>query len=861
MSEPTARSRQLPDLPVVEAIPAVEAALNDGGRAILVAPPGAGKTTVVPIALLDADWLGDRRIVMLEPRRLATRAAARRMASITGTNVGDLVGYQTRDERRIGPETRIEVVTEGILTRRLQRDPELPGVGAVIFDEVHERNLPTDIGLALALDVAGSIRPDLRLLAMSATPDTEGLSQVLDAPIITSEGRTFDIEMHWSPRPPAQRGGAGRKRRGGPSGGVHERIEPAVVTAVLRALGDHDGDVLVFLPGIGEIRRTESQLRGALGSGVDVYPLAGALSQSDQDAALEPSPPGRRRVVLSTDIAETSLTVDGVRIVVDSGLVREPRFDPRSGMTRLTTVSTSRASAEQRAGRAGRTEPGAAYRLWSKIEHGTRPKHRTPEILQADLAGFALELAAWGVGSRAVGDGSDEAGARSTGDLVFIDEPPVAALRQARDLLVDLHALDAQTGTLTPLGRDMLALPVHPRLARMVAIERSSLSCVIATLIDERDILRGRPDELPVDLALRVAVISGASGHDRTDRGTVHRTRDRAQELARRLGVAYERNDIDHDSAGAALLLAFPDRLAGRRRPGQFTMRSGSGAWIADTDPLAREPFVVAADLDGKKDRARIRLAAAVDLDHVIQSAGDDIKEQRTLSWNSDRDDLVETVERRLGAIRLGSQDRPPASGDATTAALMKRVAETHLAVLGWSASATALRQRVDFLHRTQGAPWPDWSVDTLVTSTDEWLVPYLPGATGRRDLDRLDVAVVLRSQLPYEVGTDLDIVAPASLELPSGRSVPVDYSGEQPTAAVRVQDLFGVTEHPMAGSEPIRLELLSPADRPIQVTADLPGFWAGTWADVKKDMAGRYPKHRWPDDPAQAAPKRMKDR
>jgi len=844
--------RQLPDLPVLDALDELEATLIDRHSAILVAPPGAGKTTVVPIALLDADWLGDQRIVMLEPRRLATRAAAQRMAVLTDTRVGELIGYQTRDERHIGPDTRIEVVTEGILTRRLQRDPELPGVGAIIFDEVHERNLPTDIGLALTLDVAGSIRPDLRILAMSATPDTVGLVSALDAPVITSEGRTFDIEINWRPRSPErnQRRGGGRglsAPRGGP-----DRIEPAVVAAVIQALGEHDGDVLVFLPGIGEIRRTEQQLRGVLGDGVDVHPLAGALSQDEQDRALQPSPPGRRRIVLSTDIAETSLTVDGVRIVVDAGLAREPRFDPRTGMTRLVTVATSRASAEQRAGRAGRTASGVAYRLWSKLEHGTRAKHRTPEILQGDLAGLMLELAAWGVGSDP---------ARPSGDLVFVDAPPTVALGQARDLLIDLHAIDATTGALTSLGRDMLALPVHPRLARMVAVERSPLACVVATLVDERDVLRGRPDELPVDLSLRVAVISGAAGHDRADRGAVYRLRDRAREIARRVNIDFDRRSIDHDRTGAALLLAFPDRLAGRRRPGQFTMRGGSGAFIADTDPLAREAFVVAADLDGKADRARIRLAAVVDVGDVIASAAGDIKEQCTLSWNSDRDDLVETVERRLGAIRLGHQDRRPQPGEATTAALMKRVRETRLAVLGWSAAATRLRQRVDFLHRTVGAPWPDWSIDALVASVDTWLAPYLPGAIGRRDLDRLDVATVLRSQLPWPEGPELDRLSPDMLELPTGRSVPVDYSGERPTASVRVQDLFGTTKHPTAGGEPIRLELLSPADRPIQVTADLPGFWAGSWAEVKKEMTGRYPKHRWPDDPASAPPKRMKDR
>jgi ATP-dependent helicase HrpB len=841
---------EIPDLPVVEAIPDVRRALADRRRAVLVAPPGAGKTTVIPLALLDEAWLDDRRIVMLEPRRLATRAAARRMAATTRTEVGGLVGYQTRDERHIGPATRIEVVTEGVLTRRLQNDPELPGVGLVIFDEVHERNLTTDLGLALALDVASTIRPDLRLLAMSATPDVEGLTSLLDAPVVSSEGRMFDVDVHWMPRAPSSagrsgtRGGGGRGRsRPGPAGGNH-RIEPDVVVAVQRALREQTGDVLVFLPGIGEIRRTESMLRDAVTGDVDVFPLAGALTLAEQDAALAPSRPGRRRVVLSTDIAETSLTVDGVRVVVDSGLAREPRFDARSGMTRLTTVSTSRASAEQRTGRAGRTEPGAAYRLWSKLEHGTRSKHRSPEIAQADLAGFALELAAWG--------GGDE--------LRFIDAPPAGALAQARELLGDLHAIDAD-GSITPLGRTMLGLPVHPRLARMVAVDRSSLACVVATLVEERDIFRGRPDDLPADLALRIGAITGRRGHDAVDRGAVHRLRDRAADLARRAGIRFDLDDVDPDRAGKVLLLGYPDRLAARRRPGQYQLRSGSGAWLPDDDALADQAFLVAADLDGRRERARIRLAAVVDADDVVAEFGPEIVERRTLEWDADRDDLVETIERRLGSIQLGRYVGRPEPGDETTAALMARVRATRLEVLRWTDAATSLRERVAFLHRTIGEPWPDCSTEHLSASVDEWLAPYLPGATGRADLDRLDVATVLRSQLPWEVGADLDEIAPSRLLLPSGRSVPIDYAGDQPDAFVRVQDLFGVTTHPAAGGVPIRLHLLSPADRPIQVTADLPGFWAGSWTDVKKDMAGRYPKHQWPDDPANADPKRMKDR
>ncbi len=839
---------ELPDLPVVEAVPGVRAALAEQRRAVLVAPPGAGKTTVIPLALLDEPWLDGQRIVMLEPRRLATRAAARRMAETTRTEVGGLVGYQTRDERHIGSTTRIEVVTEGVLTRRLQNDPELPGVGLVIFDEVHERNLTTDLGLALALDAASTIRPDLRLLAMSATPDVEGLTRLLDAPVVESEGRMFDVEMHWMPRSPTGGGRGSGPRRGGratrPGPGGGNRIEPDVVAAVLRALREQIGDVLVFLPGIGEIRRTESMLNGAVGSDVDVFALAGALSLAEQDEALAPSRPGRRRIVLSTDIAETSLTVDGVRVVVDSGLAREPRFDARSAMTRLTTVSTSRASAEQRAGRAGRTEPGAVYRLWSKLEHGTRAKHRSPEIAQADLAGFALELAAWGGGD----------------DLRFIDPPPAGALAQARELLADLHAIDAD-GTITPLGRTMLGLPVHPRLARMVAVDRSPLACVIATLVEERDIFRGRPDDLPAELSLRIGALTGQRRHDAADRGAVHRLRERAADLARRAGIRFDLDTVDADGAGAVLLLGYPDRLAARRRPGQFQLRSGSAAWLPDDDPLADEEFVVAADLDGRRDRARIRLAAVVEADAVIAEFGADIVEQRSIEWDAGRNDLVETVARRLGAIQLGQRTERPEPCEETTAALMKHVRATELAVLRWSNVATSLRERVEFLHRTVGDLWPDWSSDHLIETLDDWLAPYLPGAIGRVDLERLDVAMVLRSQLPWPQGADLDEIAPADLTLPSGRSVPIDYTGEQPDAFVRVQDLFGVTTHPTAGGAPIRLHLLSPADRPIQVTADLPGFWAGSWSGVKKDMAGRYPKHQWPDDPANADPKRMKDR
>lgn len=813
------------DLPVEEVVDELRAALRDRTEAVLVAPPGAGKTTLVPLRLAAEPWLGGRRIVMLEPRRLAARAAAHRLAALTGTEPGGLVGYQTRDERRIGPDTRIEVVTEGVLTRRLQSDPELPGVGLVIFDEVHERNLPTDVGLAFALDARRVLRPDLRILAMSATADADRFARALGgdatpAPVVASEGRQYPVDVRWAP----------------PSKGV--RTDAATADVVRRALREEVGDVLVFLPGIGEITRVQSLL-GHLPD-VDVYPLAGALSLADQDRALAPSPPGRRRVVLSTDIAETSLTVSGVRVVVDAGLARVPRYDLRSGMTKLTTIATSRASADQRAGRAGRTEPGVAYRLWSKIEHATRRAHLDAEITQVELAGLALELAAWGT---------------PPDQLAWCDPPPARALAQGHDLLRMLGALDG-ADQLTPTGRAMLPMPLHPRLAHMViaAPERDrSLACVLAALVDERDIMRGRPDDLPSDIALRVQLVAGDLFDDRADRRAIERLRVRAGDLARRAGTRLDLDRIDAERAGPLLLLAYPDRLAARRTsPGQFQLRTGAGAFTDRKDPLADQTFVVAADVDGDRKNTRIRLAGAIDAADVIATLGDEVEERRTLTWDRDRGDLVERIEHRLGSMRLSEVVRRPAPGAATTAALVERVRSTRLAALGWTPASSGLRERVGFLRQTFGDPWPDWSDKTLVATLDEWLAPYLAGATGAADLQGLDLAVVLRSQLPWPEGADLDRLAPTHWEVPSGRQVAIDYRGDTPVLAVRVQQLYGVREHPTiaGGRVPLQLHLLSPADRPIQITSDLPGFWAGSWADVRKDMAGRYPKHDWPTDP-----------
>jgi len=822
----------LSGLPVEECVPDLRRALAEAGSAVLVAPPGAGKTTIVPLRLLDEPWLAGRRIVVLEPRRLATRAAARRMATLLGEDVGDTVGFVTRDERRVGSGTRIEVVTEGILTRRLQHDPSLPNVGLVVFDELHERNLHADLALALVLDARPALRPDLRLLAMSATLEAAKAAALLgDAPVVESVGRAHDVAVRWVPRRPK------------------ERLDAATAAAVRRAVREEKGDVLVFLPGAADIRRVESSLTsaGALPPDVDVRPLFGALSAAAQDAALAPSPPGRRRVVLATDIAETSLTVEGVHVVVDSGESRTPRFDPRSGLTKLRTGPISRASAEQRAGRAGRTGPGVAYRLWSKLEHAARRPHPDPEISSVDLAGLALELAVWG---------ADPAG------LAFLDPPPARALEEGRALLVALGAIDG-SGRPTARGRAMADLPLHPRLARMVvgSVGRDLdpglgwTACVLAALLEDRDVLRGHPDDLPTDVAERVVLIADSSArHPSAEAGAMRSAARRAGELARRAAV--KRAAVDPGRCGAVLALAYPDRLAQARGGARFRLRNGAGAWVPAGDPLAGEPFLAVAEIDAGRGDGRIRLAAGLDAAD-IEAVAEDAEESVTVSWDAARDDLRARVERRLGSLVLAASDAPAAPCAATTRALVGRVRATKLAALRWTGKARALQHRAAFARRTLGDEWPDVSDAGLLASLDEWLAPLLAGATRRADIDAVDVAAALRTRLGHRLARDLDRVAPAGLVIAGGRQVAVDYSGAAPAVSVRVQDLYGTATHPTVGDGrvPVVLHLLSPAGRPVQVTADLPGFWAGSWSEVRKEMAGRYPKHPWPADPLAAAP------
>ncbi len=750
---------------------------------------------------------------MLEPRRLATRAAARRMAHLLGEEVGETVGYVTRDDRRVGPRTRVEVVTEGVLTRRIQRDPELGGIGMVIFDEFHERNLQTDLGLALTLDVRNEIRADLQVLVMSATLDADRVATLLGTDVVRSDARSHPVEIRWTPP----------KR--------NARIEDHTAAVIMRALDTEIGDVLVFLPGIREIDRVAAQLEERRAP-CEIHRLHGSLAAAEQDAAITPS--SRRKVVLSTDIAETSLTVEGVRIVVDSGMARAPRFDAHTGMTRLRTIAVSRASSDQRAGRAGRAEPGVAYRLWSKIEHAARRPHIDPEITQVDLAGLVLETKAWG--------------APSPFDLEFLDPPSAGAVDEALRLLEDLGAVD-KSGALTRIGRDMSHLPLHPRLSHMVlaAGVDAGLACVLAAIVEERDPFAHRRDQASVDIALRVAAVTGVGSDAGADRRTVARIRRTAEDLARRAGVGGL--DADVDRCGSTLALAYPDRIAIRRgSAGRFQLRTGTTVWVPSNDPLATEGCLVAADLDGKRKDSRIRLAAALDVDDLTVLFEDQIEVDERLEWAGER--LVVRRSTRLGGLVLAEHETRADPSPDTVSAILERIRRKPR-LLTWPPAAIELRQRVEFVRSRQpDAGWPDWSDDHLIETLDEWLGPEIFLVTSLDELSLVDLSRVLAGRLDHHQRRRLDVEAPSRLELPSGRRLPIDYSTEEPAISSRVQDFFGMHSTPEVAGQPLVITLLSPADRPVQVTRDLAGFWAGSWQDVRKEMAGRYPKHAWPENP-----------
>jgi ATP-dependent helicase HrpB len=824
-------------LPIDSALPEILQELRRGNSLVLQAPPGAGKTTRVPLALLDEAWLGGRRILMLEPRRLATRAAAHRMAATLGEAVGETVGYRMRMDSKTGKRTRIEVVTDGILIRMLQDNPELAGIGAVIFDEFHERGLEADLGLALCIEAQRYLRDDLRLLVMSATLDGERVAALLGAPVVTSAGRSFPVATRHLPRP------------------KEERIEDGVVAAIRQALAEETGSILVFLPGAGEIRRVERRLAEArLGPAVQVAPLYGELSQAAQDEALSVPPPGIRKIVLATAIAETSLTIEGIRIVIDAGLMRVPRFEPRSGLTRLETVKVSQASADQRRGRAGRLEPGICYRLWSAAEERLLPRHTVPEMLAADLAPLALELARWG--------------AEPTG-LAWLDPPPAAAYAQGRALLERLGALDA-AGRITAHGRELAGFGLHPRLAHMILRGRTlgigGLACDLAALLSFRDIIKplaGQSARREADMRLRLDVLSGRVAEPAgmtVDRGLLRQVRQQAAEWRRRIGAGQDENGAEE--AGMALALAYPDRIA-QRRPsggGHFRLSNGRGASVAAHDPLAAADYIVAAELDGDRRDARVFLAAPVSAGELETAFGSALEPHDDIAWDARSGAVVARRELRLGELVLRSEPLNAPPRPAVLTALLDGIRETGLACLPWRSETMQFRARVACLRRLEGeaSGWPDLSDAALLASIEDWLAPALDGITRLAQLDRVDLASLLRGLLDWAQQRALDELAPTHVTVPSGSVVPIDYtSGEVPILAVRLQEMFGAAAGPhiARGRIPLLLQLLSPAGRPLQTTGDLAGFWAGSYRAVRAEMRGRYPKHPWPEDPLAATP------
>ena len=834
-------------LPIDEVLPALRLALAERHEAVLEAPPGAGKTTRVPLALLNEPWLAGQKILMLEPRRLAARAAAERLASELGEKVGQTVGYRIRLDSKVGPETRIEVVTEGILTRRLQHDPALEGVGLLIFDEFHERSLDADLALALSLNGRELFRDEqpLKILLMSATLEGERLASLLDdAPILRSEGRMYPVAMRW-----------GRPFVPG------EFIEPRVVQTVLDAINNESGSLLVFLPGQAEIRRVNQQLADALGSRSDILlcPLHGELDLAAQRAAIEPAPKGLRKVVLATNIAETSLTIDGVRVVIDAGLARVPRFDPGSGMTRLDTQRISRASATQRAGRAGRLEPGVCYRLWSEDQHAQLAAYGSAEILQADLAGLALQLARWGVAPE---------------QLIWLDMPPSASYAQARQLLERLGALHG--AKLTAHGEAMAELPAHPRIAHLLIrgqdLGLAEMACDVAALLGERDILRGAG----ADVHSRLALLSGESRVARGGQGGVQRARQLARQYRGYLrGKATQPvADPDHPRwLGALLALAYPDRVAQQRKPGgaEYRLANGRAALFSEVDGLMKQPWLVIADLGSRQGQReeRIYLAAEFDpglLDNVLS---EQVSVVDQLDWDEREGVLRAERQCKVGELVLSREPLTGLDEAARTQALVNLVRRKGLELLPWTPelrqwqARVALLRQLDLLAQGQ-SEWPDVSDGALLAGLEDWLGPYLGRVSRLSHFANLDLSSIVHNLLKWPLPQRLDELAPHHIKVPSGSSVRLDYSEQPPILAVRLQELFGLADTPRiaGGRQVVKLHLLSPARRPVQVTQDLANFWRSTYAEVKKDLKGRYPKHYWPDDPLVAeATARIKPR
>lgn len=815
---------ELPNYPALAALPALRRALAVDGRAVLAAPPGSGKTTVIPLALLDEPWLHGKKIVMLEPRRVAARASAARMASLLGERVGETVGYQVRFERRVSTATRIEVITEGLLTRRLQADADLPGVGLVIFDEFHERSLDADLALALTLEVRANLNDELRVLVMSATLDTQRVSTLLgNAPVIEAGGRMFAVDVRYLPL-----------RTG-------TALEVALADAAAAALADNDGDVLAFLPGGREIRGAQRLLETRLGNTVGVFPLYGDLPSAEQDAALQPINDGRRKIILATNIAQTSLTVEGVTTVVDGGYARVARFDLGAGANRLETQRISRASADQRAGRAGRLQPGVAYRLWSRDQHGQLPAHDTPEILSADLSRFALELAGWGV--------------NDPSQLALMDAPPTTSWRYARDLLASLEALDGD-GRITAHGRALLRLPAAPRIAHMLVVAKamnlSELAAWTAAAIEERD---------------TGADLSGAARNlhaGRAEPGVQRRVRESVRQLLRLID-ADERGAPDFDAVGRVVALAYPERVARRRgeQRGVFLCVDGGEARLHERETLASSDWLAVAHWEPGVPR-RIRSAALLNQDDLLRDHAAQIVTADEVRWDAQVEAVVSERQTRLGAIVLERKPLRESKSGARRSALIQGLRGLGLDALPWTDTARQWQARVMSLrawraNEAKNEGWPDVADAALLATLEDWLASHLDGITRRDHLARLDLAGILNAWLDYAQQQQLARLAPTHLDVPSGSRVALTYTadGAPPVLAVKLQELFGLTQTPAVndGRNGVSLHLLSPGRRPIQVTQDLAGFWARTYAEVRKELKGRYPKHPWPDDPLAAPP------
>jgi ATP-dependent helicase HrpB len=823
----------LPDLPINEVLPALNDALVERRSVLIEAPPGAGKSTIVPIALLRNPWLKGQKILMLEPRRIAARAVANRMAVLLEEPVGHSVGFRTRMETRVSRETRIEVVTEGILTRMLQEDSALAGIGCVIFDEFHERSLNADLGLALCIESQQNLREDLRLVVMSATLELKPLVRLLgEAPVVSAKGRSFEVRTHYVPR----------------RSEIH--LELQVSQVVRSALQEHAGDVLVFLPGAAEIRRVQRTLEeGGLDRSIRVMPLYGELDGADQDAALEPAAAGQRKVVLATSIAETSLTIEGIRVVVDSGMRRYAEFDPATGMSRLVTGKVSQAAADQRRGRAGRLSAGECYRLWSEGTHTSLSPQTPPEILHADLAPLALELACWG--------------AADATSLAWLDPPPAAPLAQARDLLLKLEAIDAGA-RITPHGRALQKLGMHPRLAHMRIMAQglgaARLACDLAAILSERDILRAGAGARDADLRLRVAVLRGDSRD--VPAGVTVDARAKAQ--AQRSSGQWQRdlrNARDtadpHEAAGILLAWAYPDRIARARGDGaRYLLASGRGARFGEPQALAKSEFIVAAELDGADREARIFLAAPISLQDLESHFAALITDTAEIHWDERAGAISAKRERRLGALLLESSEMRAPDPDAMQEAVLTGIKQAGIAGLPWTQELRQRQARVMFMrqyHVASPVPWPDLSDAALERTLEAWASPWIVGFTRREHFARLDLSNALRSFLTRAQESILEREAPTHFTVPSGSHIPIDYlDGENPTLSVRLQELFGLSETPAVagGKLPLLLKLLSPAGRPVQITKDLVSFWNRGYHEVKKDLKGRYPKHYWPDDP-----------